>query len=117
MFVNLTAATRAAVVAGGSSPGTAGLPVVFELTESASTQSGARIWPSVCGGCARPAIKLARVAVLRSLRSLGAKVIAEGVGDAMDLEALSAAGIGFVQGFAVGRPEHRPAPLCVGGPR
>ena len=51
----------------------------------------------------------ARMAVLRSVASLGVQVVAEGIEDPVDLDAVSAVGIGYVQGFALGRPEQRPA--------
>ena len=157
LFVNLTAASLSAVVAGAALPDAGGLPVVFELAENAATQAvlsdhGAwealarhdavwalddvgdgradltRLSAAVAHGVrwvkiARQAVAgaardPARLAVLRSVSTLGASVIAEGVEDPADLDALSAAGIGFVQGFAVGRPETRPdlrpAPVLAG---
>jgi EAL domain-containing protein (putative c-di-GMP-specific phosphodiesterase class I) len=147
LFVNLTAATLAAVVAGVPLPDAGGLSVVFELAENAATQAVlsehgawealarhgavwalddvgdgradlARLSAAVAHGVrwvkiARQAVAgaardPARLAVLRSVSTLGASVIAEGVEDPADLEAMSSAGIGFVQGFAVGRPEPRP---------
>lgn len=147
LFVNLTAATLAAVVAGVALPDTGGLPVVFELAENAAThavlsapgawealaRSGAvwalddvgdgradlaRLSAAVLYGVrwvkvARQAVAgaandPARMAVLRSVASLGVQVIAEGIEDPADLDAVSAAGIDYVQGFAIGRPEERP---------
>ena len=147
MFINLTAASVAAVVAGEPLSDTGGCPVVFELAETAATQAVlaadgawealkrldatwalddvgdgradlARLSAAVAHGVrwikvARSAVhgasrNPARLAVLRSVSSLGAHVIAEGVEDPADLAALPAAGVGFVQGFATGRPAPRP---------
>lgn len=157
LFVNLTAASLAAIMKGAPLPDTGGLSVVFELAENAATHAVlseqgawealvrhkgawalddvgdgradlARLSAAVTHGVrwvklARQAVAgaacdPARQAVLRAVTTLGALVIAEGVEDPADLEAVSAAGIGFVQGFAVGRPEacpdERPARVLAG---
>jgi diguanylate cyclase (GGDEF)-like protein len=47
-------------------------------------------------------------AMLRLTESFGGRIIAEGIEDAPDLHVVRDLGVAFVQGYAIGRPDHAP---------
>jgi diguanylate cyclase (GGDEF)-like protein len=98
-----------------------GLGVGIALDDFGDGSSSLRLWAELqpefvkidryfCHGIHADGMKVQTVnAMLRLAESFGSRVIAEGIEEASDLRVVRDLGIGFVQGYATGRPALIPA--------